>query len=173
MRADVVHDLRERGFAVAHHALDRTGYVALARELGVLLGEETIALRPGAHAYVAKPGRVPLHTDHPEVDLIGWWCETQDERDGASLLLDMRPVLAALAESERVVLRRVRLACPPLAGGPPTGTWPVLRPAPEGDAVFCSPWLNAVGASDAEADVLERFRRQLSVAAAAPAETAA
>lgn len=170
MTAAIMEALRERGFAVAHGPLDRIGYIELARQLGDLVAEESIALRPGAHAYVAKPGSVPLHTDHPEVDIIGWLCEAQDDSDGASLLLDTRPVVASLAESERETLRRVRLACPPLAGGPPTGTWPVLRQANDGVAVFCSPWLRAVGASDDEAEALERFRDHLSSAAAAPAE---
>ncbi len=170
MTAVIKNALGEHGFAVLREPLGRDDYLGLARELGALVGAEAIALRPGAHAYVAKPGRVPLHTDHPEVDVVGWLCEVQDESDGASLLLDTRPVLDALAASERELLLRVRLACPQLAGGPPTGTWPVLRETHEGYAVFCSPWLQAVGAKDDEAEALDRFRRRLSAAATTPAE---
>lgn len=154
--------LRHDGYAVVTGPLDREAFLALGRQLGGLLAEETIALRPGAHAYVAKPGPVPLHTDHPEVDVVAWLCEVQDDADGASRLLDTRPLVDSLAADERELLRRVHLAYPPLAGGPPTGRWPVLRPTGDGDAVFCSPWLRAVDAPPHHAAALDRFRESIS-----------
>ncbi len=158
-------DLRERGLAHIRGPLDAAAYRDLARSLGDIVGAELIALRPGAHAYVAKPGPVPLHTDHPEVDVIGWWCERQDEADGASLLFDARPVLDALPEEDRVLLRQVELWCPPLRGGPPTLRFPVLRATPDGDALFCSPWLKSANAIPAHEAALGAFREKLSVAA--------
>ena len=65
------------------------------RDFDELVGQESIALRPGAHAYVAKPGRVPLHTDHPEVTFIGWLAEAQDATDGSTE--DLTPLPRALS----------------------------------------------------------------------------
>ena len=159
--------LRERGVAHVSGPLDLAGYLALASSLGEVVSEERIALRSGAHAYVAKSGRVPLHTDHPEVGVIGWLCERQDAEDGASLLLDTRPIVTALSEREREVLRLVELECPPLSGGPPTERWPVLRPSGGLDAVFCSPWLRSARAFDGHQEALDQFRQLISAHAKA------
>lgn len=137
-------------------------YLALAEQLGRVVQEERIALRPGAHAYVAKPGSVPLHTDHPDVDIIGWYCEEQDTVDGASLLLDAQPVVDALSAAELEALRGVEVACPPLAGGPPTEARPVLRRREGRDEVFCSPWLHPVLRTSANDAAVDGFRARVS-----------
>lgn len=157
----ILRGLRDQGY-VRVAGLDLAQYRALAEGLGEIVGDERIALRPGAHAYVAKPGPVPLHTDQPEVETIGWFCARQDDQDGASLLLDTRPVVGGLSEDLRRRLLDVHLVTPPLAGGPPTMTWPVLRETPEGAAVFCSPWLRSASPNPDHTEVLEIFRHQLS-----------
>lgn len=161
---EITEGLRERGFVHLTDTSDRSRLRFLADSVGNVVSEERIALRPGAHAYVAKPGPVPLHTDHPEVDLIAWLCEEQDPEDGASLLLDSRPVIEKLRAEERHLLHEVELWCPPLSGGPPTMRWPVLRATPRGHAVFCSPWLRSANAIASHEAVLERFRKSLSAA---------
>ncbi len=161
LKAVVERGLREDGWA----AVPVGGYEAfgcLAEGLGDVVGAERIALRPGAHAYVAQPGPVPLHTDQPEVSVIGWWCEAQDDEDGASRLLDTWPVVDSLPEGDRARLRRVELVTPPLAGGPPTMRWPVLRPAPRGEHVFCSPWLRAASDDPEDQVALDAFRSRVS-----------
>ncbi len=77
------------------------------------------------------------------------------------MLLDTRPVIAALDARERDTLRHVDLACPPLAGGPPTLRFPVLRGA---DAVFCSPWLRSADPVPLLERALDRFRARLAAA---------
>jgi hypothetical protein len=161
----IAAELLNAGFACVRGSFDPLGrrrYIELAAQLGDLVGEETIAVRPGAHAYVAKPGRVPLHTDHPQVNIIGWLCEEQDDTDGASLVLDTRPLVTSLPDEERELLRQVELICPPLVGGPPTERWPVLQKTRSDDAVFCSPWLRSAKPLKEHEDALERFRLCLS-----------
>ncbi len=162
---DIDAKLRRHGYAHIPGVLDLASYRDIARALGVIVGEEIITLRPGAHAYVAKPGPVPLHTDQPQIEVIGWLCIEQDERDGASLLLDSRPTVDSLPLDKRAFLRRVQLACPPVAGGSPTLRFPVLRSAGDYDLVFCSPWLQSVNGSDEYQVALDDFRQLLSAAA--------
>lgn len=158
-------ELRQRGFAHVDVGMGFDEYRALATSLGEIVGEERIALRPGAHAYVAKPGPVPLHTDQPQVEVIGWWCERQDEVDGASLLLDTKPIVEGLDDETRTTLRDVLLMTPPIDGGPPTIRWPVLRANGERDDVFCSPWLRSALALIEHQRALDLLRRTLSDAA--------
>lgn len=158
----LVDDLAKDGFAVLRGTFDAVGYRELGMSIGEVVGEERIAIRPGAHAYVAKPGPVPLHTDQPEVDVIAWHCERQDENEGSSLLFDMRPFIEQLPEALRRKLHEVHLQTPPLAGGPPTMRWPVLRRTPDGDAVFCSPWLRSSSPREDHIEALDDFRQRLS-----------
>ncbi len=97
--------------------------------------------------------------------MIGWWCERQDEADGASLLLDARTVVETLSEGDRALLRQVELWCPPRSGGPPTLRFPVLKATARGEAVFCSPWLKSANPIQAHEEVLGAFREKLSAAA--------
>lgn len=135
----IVLQLRETGIALSHGSAAE--YVQLAEKIGTIVGREAIRLREGAHAYVARPGPVPLHTDQPEVDVIAWRCEAQDPEDGANWLLDTQPIVQEFDPQIRLGLEKVMLECPPLSGGPPTLHFPVLRP---NGYLFCSPWLRSV-----------------------------
>ncbi|MEY2785111.1 MAG: hypothetical protein RL277_1321 [Planctomycetota bacterium] len=153
--------LREVGFVHLPALGDRASAGAILRSLGMPVQTEEIRLRPNAHAYVAKPGPVPMHTDHPEATLVAWHCEQQDAVDGATRLFDARACLEALSESEREKLRRIELCCPPLAGGPPTLRHPLLRRQGTVDLLFCSPWLHAASGCDEEQCQLDAFRERL------------
>ncbi len=154
-RAVVESGLHEHGFVRVPGPLDPAAYRSLASDIGEIVGEERIAIRPGAHAYVAKPGPVPLHTDQPEVAIISWLCERQDEDDGASLLFDMRPFVTDLTPELRRLLHEVHLMTPPISGGPATLRWPVLRRTATGEAVLCSPWLRSASPVAEHVEALE------------------
>jgi hypothetical protein len=158
--------LETRGFVVIRAGTPERMTSALS-SLGSVIQRERVALRPGAHAYLAKPGAVPLHTDHPDATWIAWFCEAQDERDGANVLLDAQPVIASLPETRRDSLRQTFLACPPVAGGPPTLAYRVLDKAASasGERLFCSPWLRARGADLVQQSALDTLRDRLKEAA--------
>jgi len=160
--------LARDGILFIDRFVPRDEFESIVRQLGTTIAEERIQLRPGAHAYVAKPGRVPLHTDHPDVDFIAWHCIEQDADDGASLLLDARPVLESMQQASPAHYAKLfdtQLACPPLAGGPPTLARAVLRSVQGQTYLFCSPWLSAVDASEGRGEALAALRERLSTAA--------
>lgn len=161
--SEMVRAVREVGLVHLRAPLTRAAFDDLLGQAGASVGRETIALRAGAHAYVARPGPVPLHTDHPAVDWVAWWCEAQDEDDGSSWLLDTAPIVASLEAPLRAHLHEVALVCPRLEGGPPTEHEPVLRTSDGRTKVFCSPWLTSVEpAHQADLNVL---RARISEAA--------
>lgn len=136
--------LTESGVAHVDVPHDLAEFRILAAQLGYVVAEERIAIRAGAHAYVAQPGPVPVHNDQAQVDIVAWHCVNQDAADGASLLCDGLAAIATLPHEVREVLRRTRLACPPVAGGPPSQKVPVLSASSVGRRLFCSPWLEPV-----------------------------
>lgn len=157
----VVASLKDCGYVHVRQHLDLRGFRALCSELGHVVAEEIIALRGGAHAYVAKAGPVPFHTDQAQVEFVGWLCTQQDGGDGANLLLDSRPILDSLTVEHRDRLRRVRLGCPAICGGPPRFAVPVLRSGRARDSFFCSPWLEPVGADEQGRETLRSLRRAI------------
>lgn len=162
---DIDLSLRRDGYALVKNLRSLAEYRGHAARLGHTVGEEMIAIRPGAHAYVAKPGPVPLHTDQPQIEVVCWLCIEQDEKDGASLLLDAAPVVRAQPDWRIELLRSVYLACPPVAGGAPVLRFPVLRPGVPLERVFCSPWLQSLTDHQKRQQALDDFRRSLSSAA--------
>lgn len=170
--AATLQALRSSGVVLWHDlpgddaAARREAYLRALGRLGRVVQTEEVRLRPGAHAYVAKPGAVPLHTDHPDVDLIAWLCEAQDEIDGASRLLDMSPILANLDPTVRATLQRTELRCPPLSNGPPSESRWVLEQRGERVRFFLPPWIALVdgedGASREAVDAVVRAVRTAS-----------
>ncbi len=106
-------------------ALTGTGYtvipVASECESKVLLGgfgkialETEVRLRKRAKTYLSSFEPVPLHTDHPVVKYVAWYCAMQDTDDGTSILVDLHRICSALTEKERAELSRVLMRRPEL-----------------------------------------------------------
>jgi hypothetical protein len=106
----MLSEILKEGFVVTR--CERSELDATLHTMGTVIQRERVVLREGGHAYLSKPGRVSLHTDHPQAQLIAWFCEEQDHDDGANHLLDSRPVVLGLSESSRRTLRMMQLECP-------------------------------------------------------------
>lgn len=148
-------------------ALDTVGFAAfslssadaaaaLARQLGTVLSitQVRISTKP---TYLASPDRIPPHTDHPDVPLILWYCNSDDASGaGASHLVDAKSVIQSLPLGIVKQLKNVQLRCPDLRGIEPTGTHPLLRP--EFGDVFYAPWL----CFSTKCSALAQFEREIS-----------
>lgn len=144
------HALAQQGYAVVPGHTDVEAVERLLDGLGVIVHRTLVQVRPGIGTYLNSPPAVPLHTDHPAVDWIAWWCERQDALDGASSLVDAHQVVQALDRVTRTSLERVRLACPSLndrATGEEPGRHPLLTPR----RVYFAPWLQPKQSSTAHA----------------------
>lgn len=84
----------------------------LLRQLGDIVEETMVRQRRKANSYLAGRDAVPLHTDHPEADIVVWRCEVQDLQDGASVLADGHSIIRAMGANADP-LRSVELHVPP------------------------------------------------------------
>lgn len=159
----ILSEIVKEGFIVTR--CERSELDATLLTLGPVIQRERVVLREGGHAYLSKPGRVPLHTDHPQAQLIAWFCEEQDPDDGANHLLDSRPVVRGLSESNRRTLRMTQLECPPVGRGP-VEAHGVLTADGVHDSLFCSPWLRAVGNDPSHQTALDELKSSLQQRAA-------
>lgn len=138
MQQQVASALRRDGFFHAR-ALGPAEYLSLAASLGEVVAVDEIELRPGVGSYACSPGSVPFHTDHPAVAIAAWHCVRRDPIDGASLLVDSRPLIRALSPQQVTSLENLRLAFPPLAAGHVAGAAPVLVPHADHHEVYYPP----------------------------------
>lgn len=135
------------GFAMLAD-VDPAGFEALADALGGVVLATAVRLQPGAGSYLCAPEPIPLHADDPRMPLIAWRCEHQDVEDGASLLVDLRAIIAGMPSADRELLATVRLR-----GGRMRGEANIYEP--RSGRCFWAPWLDA----DAEGPALRALER--------------
>lgn len=155
MHANLERELRDQGFMWLERQHDEHEFIGLASKLGKIIDDTEVRIVPGKRTYLARPDPIPLHTDHPTADLIAWRCVAQDERDGASLLVDGRDVIAGLDRETRTVLHRLELPAMVRLGETATPTTVLAK---EGERLFYAPWLEAVDRSAETRAALVAFR---------------
>lgn len=107
--ADSINDqLRMRGHARVR-VTGASEYLALCDALGTVTHTTEVRIRPGIRQYTALPDAVPFHTDHPNADVVAWFCLEQDAVGGATLLLDIADVLEHLSAAVSYSLTTVQL----------------------------------------------------------------
>ncbi len=121
-------------------AMGREEWTALIRRLGEILDTTRVELNPFVSTYLCQPGEVPLHSDHPDAELISWRCERPDPRGTPQLLCDSRAVVDALDVETRQVLMRTRVSAR-YRGDGVAKSCPVLKDTTDGLRLFFAPWL--------------------------------
>lgn len=138
-RDTIAPNLKNKGWVLIEDKLTPAEFDELASTLGRTMLETPVRLTREARTYLSSPKPLPAHTDHPSVEHIAWHCLAQDDEDGASLLIDSKPILEAMGDQAEA-LSRVLLGCPPLKGLDPTGTWPLVTLSGSSRAVYYAPW---------------------------------
>lgn len=120
--------------------------------VGRIVQETEVRQRKGAATYLSGHEAVPLHTDHPEAFWVGWWCETQAERDGASVLADGQAILALMGEQAKA-LQDVELRVPPQL---PRQSLDAAR-VWDGKRLYYAPWYPVVRTTAAGRQAVRTF----------------
>jgi hypothetical protein len=163
---DILADIDRDGFALLG-SMSRDEYFGLMHALGTPGFETSVELREEIKTYVCQPGEVPMHTDHPEADLIAWRCDQQDDLDGASLIMDGQRVAQNCDARTRSLLEKTYLAPRRSKGHPPLLT-PVLRAIKGLTRVCFAPWLAPVSDDPAQHQAYDAFAD--AIRRAAPTE---
>lgn len=130
----------------------------LLRQLGTIVEETRVRQRSEAHTYLAGRDAVPLHTDHPEADLVAWRCEVQDLQDGASVLADGHAIIRAMGANADP-LRSVELHVPPQLPRQTLDRGTVW----DGKRLYYAPWYPIVRASNDGRRALKFFTNLLAM----------
>lgn len=130
----------------------------LLRQLGTIVEETRVRQRSEAHTYLAGRDAVPLHTDHPEADLVAWRCEVQDPQDGASVLADGHAIIRAMGANADP-LRSVELHVPPQLPRQTLDRGTVW----DGKRLYYAPWYPIVRAGNDGRRALSLFTNLLAM----------
>lgn len=157
-----------------------------SRVLDTLSSEGYVALKPGSYsefkrimnsigstvkitnvevddsqgALLNSRSEMPFHTDSPEIDFIGWFCEQQSDEGGASLLIDSREILCNIGQSVYSVLETVQV------NYPVQGRERKFKPHPlaSNERIYFAPWLLSEILTDEQALAVFKFKKSILVA---------
>ena len=144
-------DSRDEWVDAIHAAIAGRGYAllpAIGQEewdrrissLGVILDTTSVELNPAIGTYLCQPGEVPMHSDHPDAELIAWRCERADPQGTPQLVCDSLSVVGALDDAARRILTQTRVVAR-FRSRAPAMMFPILRQAGGGWRLFFAPWL--------------------------------
>lgn len=105
--------------------------------------------RLGARLSSSDP--MSLHTDHPAVVGIAWYCEQQSDEGGDSVLLDFSGAVTQLNRSTLATLAKVKVAVPAVLPAFRQLHCPLLSES----GIYYAKWLVAPGADDEAAALAE------------------
>ncbi len=150
--------LQRDGLAV--FSVGREAVPEVLSGIGEIVEQTQVRQMKGATTYLCGHDAVPLHTDHPEARIVAWWCESQADRDGASVLADGHVVLSLMGEQAEA-LQQVEQDVPPQLPRQ------VLRTAPvwSGKRLYYAPWYRVLQATDTGRRALRTFRGLLAMGA--------
>ena len=105
---EAVHGLEERGYVYLPDCSEDFLHEFI-RLLGHVVYITDVTVKEGSRALVTSERGLNLHTDHPLVEYIVWYCYRQCDEGGESLVLDPLQAYLALSSEHQRALREIRL----------------------------------------------------------------
>jgi len=145
---------------VSYYPLDR--FIDLSHLLGRVLGYQDVTIIRSSERYLEQAGPIPLHSDSPEADVIAWYCTSQDEEDGTSLLLDTSEILIRLQAATCRALTTIKLPYFDWRGGGIKGYASLLSiNGDHSSKVYYAPWLLPKELSERQRHAVAIFQRYI------------
>lgn len=104
--------IRERLSESGYAHLPRVGPrvpVEVLEVLGRVLHVEEVIIAPISTSLVKSERGLSLHTDHHRADFIVWYCISQCDEGGETVLADARDAYATLCPDDRLALAQIQL----------------------------------------------------------------
>jgi len=101
------------------HVLDfseRDRFEKMTRRMGNVWNVTDVRIEAGSHAMVTSPSDLSLHTDHPQANVIGWYCEEPCPYQAPTLLVDLGDVQTRLSRRDLELLSQIYTPVPGMSG---------------------------------------------------------
>ncbi|MBV0934897.1 TauD/TfdA family dioxygenase [Marinobacterium weihaiense] len=159
----VEEGLQKNGYCHIEQELSFEQYVAINDHLGSIKTISDIKLNNESKLKFNKPESLSSHTDSPLVNTVAWYCIRQDPQVGSSVLVDCKPIIEALPESTRKILRKTHIGFP-LYKRFKTDTYPILTPGTTSDEIYYTHWLLLDNYSEKQIAALQALESSISEA---------
>lgn len=92
--------------------IESSEHLNISESLGAVFDIQEIRYVPGKNAKLHSCQAMSLHSDHPDANFVSWYCVSQSDIGGESLLLDFQDIAAHLSEKQLDELRQVEVKFP-------------------------------------------------------------
>ncbi|EPW6429591.1 TauD/TfdA family dioxygenase [Vibrio parahaemolyticus] len=157
----VEDELQQHGYCHLKQKLSFEQYVAINEQFGTVKTISDIKLNNESKLKFNKPESLSPHTDSPLVSTVAWYCIRQDPEVGSSVLIDCKPLIEAIPESTRAVLRKTHIGFP-LYKRFKTDTYPILKLDKTSDEIYYTRWLLLDNYSEKQLIALETLEASIS-----------
>jgi hypothetical protein len=123
-------------------------------EIGPTVSKAQIEVNQKYRALLHSAESMSFHTDHPAVDVIAWYCESQADEGGESLLLDFELLRSHLSSEHLTALATVKIAVPAASTLGARSTVPMLSAS----GLYYADWLVEEPSSGAATMAISGFR---------------
>jgi len=161
VRINIIHDLLNSGYSV--QTLDYGSFCKICEDLGAVVNTTQVKLNNDSSVsnLLAKPGAIPFHTDHPEIDIIAWYCINPGTgKDNHVHFIDGKEVIGKLTDEELNNLESVKVRFPPI-NNRLAGEASLLTLSLDGLKLYYAPWLIAPNQSPSRLDSINSFQKIL------------
>jgi len=146
--------LSQKGYCVLKNKLTLDEYNSLNNTLGSIANTTNIVININGGRKLNSHEAMPLHTDAHDADIIGWFCQEQDSKDGQIILKDLRDYKEYFTENEVKELKKIKIKNP-IYKTFYAGTHSLLKHK----KFYYVPWLEETDYSKKQKVVLEKFKK--------------
>ena len=143
--------LDEFGYFVIADKLELNDYYHICNKLGVIINTTNIEVNENSNRLFNKSDAMPFHTDAHDVDIVSWYCQTQDDVDGQSILIDMKDIEYFFDKNEIELLGNVMIKYPIYKR-----FYVGIHPLYKNKKLYYAPWLK-VDYSNKESELIQKF----------------
>lgn len=105
---NIINQIRTNGF-VYLTSQGKNDLEVILKNLGEIIGETDVRIRPDSKALVTSTRELDFHTDHHKAKYIVWYCHIQTSKGGESILMDAEKIWMKLTGEEQEQLANIRL----------------------------------------------------------------
>ena len=149
-------ELDKKGYCLIKKTLNLNEYHIFNSMLGTVINLTNIEVKKDSMRKFNSHEAMPLHTDACDVDIISWFCQRQDKKDGKMLIQNLRHYEKYFDEKEIEILKTITIRYP-IYKRFYTGAHPLLK----NQSFYYAPWLENKDYTLEQEKVMKKFRMYL------------
>lgn len=84
-------------------------FLDISSSIGKLIKLTDVRIDNSKKWFLNKSDAFPMHTDHPDINFVAWFCIKQDNIYGATILIDVRPIIENMSEEMIYLLSSINI----------------------------------------------------------------